>query len=186
VDEPLTLKAAPLANSALKAELTAIKEGKEYELSVTFDPALMPASSSGSASPAGGMLRLETSNASMPEINISTYFMVQPTVQAIPKQVDLPAALIGKEMRQTIMVRNLGNTTIKVIEAAVAAGGVAVETRELTPGKVFQLTLVFPATFCTADMPTELVVKTDHAKYAVLRLPIAPTQVAKAAPAGSK
>jgi len=187
VDEPVILKAAPLANPALKAELTTIVAGKEYELSVTFDPALMPASSSGSASPVAGLLRLETSNASMPEINISTYVMIQPTVQAIPKQIDLPAALIGKELRQTIMLRNLGNTIIKVTEAAVAAGGVVVETKELTPGKVFQLTLVFPATFCTADMPTELVVKTDHAKYPVLRVPVASTQAAKAAPpAGSK
>jgi hypothetical protein len=186
VDEPLTLKAAPLANPALKAELTAIKEGKEYELSVTFDPALIP-SGSGSASHVGGLLRLETSNALMPEINISTYVMIQPTVQVIPKQIDLPVALIGKEQRQTIMVRNLGNTIIKVTEATVAAGGVVVETKELTPGKVFQLTLVFPATFCAADMPTDLVVKTDHAKYPVLRVPIAPTPAAKAAPAaGSK
>ena len=182
VETPLTLEMIESSNPALKTELQTVTAGKEYALRVTFDPALLPTGGPGKSA-ASGAIRFKTSVAEMSTIAIGTYAVIQPAVLAVPQQLTVPASFLGREFRQTLCVRSLGSAVIQVTDAAVGVEGVTVESKEVTPGKVFQVAVVFPANFTAEKTPAELTVKTDHPKYSVLRVPItmAPAPVAKPA-----
>src|SRR5262245_15520290 len=182
VEEPLTIEAPVGGHPALKAELKTVVAGKEYELRVTFDPALLPDPDKGPTMtlPPAGSMSLKSSLKSMPIVNVGTFVLVQAAVQATPAQIGFASDGFGKEIRQTVMVRSLGKAPIQVRDAAVNVPGVAVETKEVTTGRLYQVNLVFPAKFRAAELPAELTVRTDHAKYPLLHVPLTLTPPAMA------
>src|SRR5262245_55314474 len=182
VEEPVTIEEPVGGHPALKTELKTVVAGKEYELRVSFDPQLLPDPDKGPTQtlPPAASLSLKTSRKSMPVVSVGTFVLVQAAVQATPTQIGFASDGFGKEIRRTVMVRSLGKPSVHVRDAAVTVPGVAVETKEVTPGRLYQVNLVFPAKFSAAELPAELTVGTDHAKYPLLHVPLTLTPSAVA------
>ena len=164
LEEPLTLQAAEAVNAAFKTELKTIQAGKQFELHVTY----VGATSNGAVN---APISLKTSSTNMPVVSVTAYVMPQPVVTALPSQIQLPTTSVAHKAHVTIRVN--GRSTAKVTGATVNADGVLVQTAESQPGKVFTLTLDFPAGFqLPAGKALELTVNTTHPKRPVLHVPI--------------
>ncbi len=162
--EPITLEPPQCANPAFKLELKTRQPGKEFELSVAYDP---PASN---AVPSG-QVTIKTSTTNMPLLNITAYAMVQPALVAMPNQVRLPTSASTVGYRHSALIRNNGSAPVKLSEPAVNADGVTVEVVETQPGKLFTLNMDIPPNFQVRP-GLELTAKTTHPKYPVFRVPI--------------
>jgi hypothetical protein len=162
--ESVTLEPPQCANPAFKLGLKTLQPGKEFELSVAYDP---PASN---AVPSG-QITIKTSTTNMPLLEITAYAMVQPALMAMPNQVRLPVATSPVGYRHSALIRNNGSAPVKLTEPAVNAQGVTVEVVETQPGKLFTLNMDIPPNFQVRP-GLELTAKTTHPKYPVFHVPI--------------
>jgi hypothetical protein len=166
LEEPITLAPPECANPAFKLELKTVQPGKEFSLHVTHS------GTSSNASPQG-LITIGTSSTNIPIIKLTTHVMPQPALVVSPLQITLPAASVTTAHRHTQMIRNNSQTLMKVTEASVNAEGVTVQINENQPGKLFLLTVNFPANFQNqSGQPLELTVKTSHPKRPVIRIPV--------------
>ena len=166
LEEPLTLNPPQCDNPAFKLELKTLKPGKEFALHVTHDrPATNP--------PAQGIITITSSTTNAAPIKVNVRVMPQPVMAVSPQQITLPAGTLTAGHRHTQMIRNNSTASMKVTEAAVNAEGVTVQINESQPGKMFLLTVNFPANFQPpSGQPMELTVKTTHPKRPVVRVPV--------------
>ena len=164
--ESVTLEAPKSANPSFKMALTTLQPGKEFELRVTYDP---PASN---AIPSG-QITIKTSSTNMPQLDISTYAMVQPALVAMPGQIRLPANATPVGYRHSAIIQNRGSAPVTLSDAAVNAEGVIVTMTEILSGKQFKFDLDIPPKF-EIKPGLELTVKTTHPKYPVFHVPIIP------------
>lgn len=169
LEEPLTLNPPQCDNPAFKLELKTLQPGKEFALHVSHG------GSSSNAAPQGN-ITIGTSSTNLPTIKISTRVMPQPALAVSPQQIILPAGALSAGHRHTQMIRNNSSTPMKVTEATVNAEGVTVQVNESQPGKLFMLTVNFPANFqLPPGQPFDLTVKTTHPKRPLIKVPIAQT-----------
>lgn len=164
--EPITLEPPQCANPAFKLGLKTRQPGKEFELSVAYEP---PASN---AVPSG-QITIKTSTTNMPLLEITAYAMVQPALIAVPNQIRLPTPASTVGYRHSALIRNNGSAPVKLSEPAVNADGVTVEVVETQPGKLFTLNMDIPPNFQVRP-GLELTAKTTHPKYPVFHVPIVP------------
>ncbi len=175
LEEPLTLGPPQCNNPAFKLELKTLQPGKEFALHVSHDGAT-------SNSAAQALITLTTSATNIPMIKVNARVMPQPALAISPLQISLPAGSLSAGHRHTQMIRNNSSTPMKVTEATVNAEGVTVQVNESQPGKLFMLTVTFPADFrLPPGQPVDLMVKTTHPKRPLIKVPIAQT-VASAPP----
>ena len=166
MDEPLTLEPPQSSSPGFRAELKAVRPGKEFALNVTYEGTVSNAARQ-------GHITLKTSSTNMPTISLTTYAMSQPALMTIPQRVQLPAGTPAVNHRATVIVRNNGSKPVELSDAQVNAEGVTVQTQETQKGKAFNLSLSFPPEFqVSAGKAVELTVKTTHRNYPVLRVPI--------------
>ena len=119
------------------------------------------------------MITIKTSSTNLPSISITAHAMPQPAVAISPAQITLPARQSDAAYKQSAFVRNNSQTPLKIIEASVNADGVTVQVNESSPGRMFSLTIDYPANFHPpAGTPLQLTVKTSHPKHPVLSVPI--------------
>jgi hypothetical protein len=164
LDEPLTLQTPDLTNGAFKTEIKTTQPGKQFELHITHI-------GSASNAAANAPINIKTSSTNMPVVSVTAYVMPQPVVAALPSQIQMPATTAAHKAYVTIRVN--GRATAKVTGASVNAEGVTVQTTEAQPGKVFTITVDFPAGFqLPAGKPLELTVNTSHPKRPTVHVPI--------------
>ena len=174
LDEPLTLQKPESTNPAFKTEIKETQPGKQFELHVTYLGSTTNAA-------ANAQINVKTSSTNMPVVGVTAYVMPQPVVAAVPAQIQVPAATTGHKAYVTIRVN--GQATAKVTGASVNAEGVTVQTAESQPGKIYTLTVDFPAGFQVPAGKTLLMtVNTSHPKRPVVTVPI--FQLPAPAPAG--
>lgn len=164
-DEPLVLSAPECANNAFTAELKTLKEGKEFEVRISAKPPFGPGTIQ-------APITIKTSSKSLPMITINSVVMVKIPITAMPTQLVLGPGPRTTATTQGLTIRNSGSTAVTVSEPTVNLPGVAATVQELQAGRVFNIVLNFPAGF---EMPTEhaeLIVKTSHPQYPVVRVPI--------------
>ena len=164
--EPVTLETPTSANPAFKMALKTLQPGKEFEMRISYDP---PASN---AVPSGDIF-IKTSTTNMPVLNITTYAMVQPALQAMPGQIRLPANGSSVGYRHSALIRNNSSAPVTLSEPAVNSEGVTVKLTETQPGKLFTFDLEIPPNF-QVHPGLELTAKTTHPKYPVFHVPIVP------------
>jgi Protein of unknown function (DUF1573) len=175
LDEPLTLGQPQCDNPAFKLELKTLKAGKEFELHVSHGVV------TSNAAPQG-LITISTTSSNAPAVRVTTRVMPQPAMAVSPLQIMLPAGSLSAGHRHTQMIRNNSSVPMKVTEAAVNAEGVTVQVNESQPGKLFLLTVNFPANFqVPAGVPLALTVKTTHPRRPIIRVPV--VQSATPAPA---
>ena len=175
LEEPLTLSSPQCDNPAFKLELKTLQPGKEFALHVSH------AGVASNATPQG-LITISTSSSNIPMVKVTTRVMPQPALAVSPLQIMLPAGSLSAGYRHTQMIRNNSSAPMKVTEAAVNAEGVTVQINESQPGKLFLLTVNFPANFhAPPGEPLVLTVKTSHPKRPIIKIPV----VQSAAPASA-
>ena len=176
LDQPLTLSDLQCTNSSFKAELKTIKEGKEFELRITAIP---PFNSASVAAP----VTLKTSSTNMPVINVSAYAVVQQPVTVAPNQIILPPGPFTNVVHHVITVRNSGTNSLVLSDANVNVPGAQVHVQETQPGRLFNLSVDFPAGFeVKAGQQVAVSVKSNHPKFPLITVPVfQPTRAPTAA-----
>jgi hypothetical protein len=153
-------------NRSFSAELKTIRPGREYEVPVRVVPPL----------PAGTVqasLTFKTSQTNLPVVSVSVIAIVQPPLLAMPAQLMVPAGPLAASTRLGVTVRNNAATNVTVSEPAVNLPGVDIQMQELQAGRIYNLILTFPTNFqMTAGQRGELTVKTSHAQYPELKVPV--------------
>ena len=165
-EAPLTLSAPESSNPAFATELRTNQAGKEFQLIVKTVPPLPPGN-------VQGQITLKTSSTNMPVINVSAWANVQQAVMVMPSQITLPAAPLANPMPSSISIRNNGTNTLALSEPAVNAKGVDVQLKEVEAGRLFALTVSFPAGFEMAQgEKVELSLKSNHPQFPMIKVPV--------------
>ena len=174
LDEPITLSDLQCTNQAFQAELKTVKPGKEFELHIT---AVTPFT----ARSINTLVSLKTSSPRVPAINVGAYLTVEQAVVVTPSQIMLPAGPLAAAMNRTIMVRNTGTNSLALSDATVNIPGAEVRVRETQPGRLFNLTVSFPAGFeIKPDQKPEVTLKSNHPKFSLIKVPVFQPQIAVA------
>ena len=170
VEEPITLSEPECQNKSFRAELAVVKPGKEFDLRVTAIP---PFTNAYTSAP----IKVKTSTKEMPELNATAYVTVLPAVQAMPQQVMLPAGPLASSTRPLITIRANTDKKLQLTDPAINVTGVELSMKESQPGKMYNISLGFPAGY---QIPTgqyvEVTVKSNHPQYPVIKIPVTQMQ----------
>jgi hypothetical protein len=170
LEEPVVLTGATSANESLKLELRTIEPGKRFELEVTAGPPFAHPSKFAS-------IKVATSSAIEPEIELKAQIVVQPAVAVLPKQITVPRERADSASSSIVTIRNNGTELLEVSGATVNMPGVEVHVQETQPNKLFRVTVTFPASFeLKPDDDIAVTVNTNHPKYSVIRVPVVRSQ----------
>lgn len=165
MEEPLELAPPECADKAFTAELKTLRKGREFELLVSAMPPFRP-------DVVQVPITLKTSSKSVPVLTVKALVMVQLPITVMPQQLVLGPAPLAASSNQVVTVRNLDGTAVSVSEPTVNVPGVAATIRELQPGRVFAITLEFPARFVAPAGSAELSVKTSHPLCPIVKVAI--------------
>jgi hypothetical protein len=169
LEQPVTLSGVEGATSAFRVELNPVKPGKEFELKITTVP---PFAASSVAAP----LTIKTSSSEAPTISVLAQLIVQQPVVVTPQQLTLPAGPLPGATSYVVAVRNHGKNALVLSDAAINIPGGVVSVQENPADKLFHLIVKFPAGFeLKAEQNVELSVKSNHPKFAVIRIPVVAT-----------
>lgn len=164
--EPLELSPPESTNNAFTAELRTLTAGKEFEVSVSVKPPFEAGSVEGS-------ITLKTSSKALPVITIDGVIVVQLPILAMPSQLLLGPAPLAAATKRAVILRNSGSAPVTISAPTVNVPGVVATLKESQPGRLFSITLDFPAGFAIkATEQAELTVKTSHPQYPAVRVPI--------------
>ena len=174
LDEPLTLSDLQCTNHSFKAELKTTRPGKEFELLIT---ALPPFTSPSMIAP----VTMKTSSTNMPLINVSAYVAVQQPVTVMPSQIILAPGPFTNAVQQVVSIRSTATNALVLSDASINVPGAAVRIEEPQPGRYFNLAVDFPVGFqIKPGEKVELSVKSNHPKFAVIKVPVFQPQRAAA------
>jgi hypothetical protein len=163
---PLTLDPPQSQNPVFSAQLKTNQPGKSYDLLVSVKVPENPGNVS-------GQITMKTSSTATPIVVVTAMANVQPAITLVPGQISLPGGPLAAPLTNTLKLQNFGTNMLVLSEPSVSAKGVDVHVKELNPGKVFDVTVIFPKDFeITSDIPVELSLKSTHPKYPVIRAPV--------------
>jgi hypothetical protein len=168
LDGPVTLSNPVCTNQSFRAELKTVREGREYELSVTVVPPLGPGS-------IVAPITLATSSSKIPVVTVTAYALVQPSLTMTPPRVVLPPLPLSDAATFNVVIQNRSTNSLVLSEPAISAKDASISLIELQPGRLFRLTLTFPAGFQSqAGRGVEARVRSNHPQYPYVRVPVAP------------
>lgn len=166
LDQPITLSEPQNTNHGFAAELKTIQPGKMFELLVRAVPPM-------EQNNVQATFTLQTSSTNVPTISINVFAIIQPAMLVMPAQIALPPAPLGSAFPCNITIRNNQVDNIQVSDPVINVPGLAVELKEVVPGKQFNLSVTFPAGFQTAaSEPVFISVKTTSRKSPELKIPV--------------
>ena len=166
LEKPVDLSEPECTNRAFRAELKTLQAGKEFELLLTAVPPF-------DSSPLIAVVTLKTSAPEMPVIPVGAYLVVQHAVTVSPEQIRVPAGPLAGGMSLTVTVRNNRTNALALSDASINLPGGTVRLQELQPGKLFSLVVGLPTGFqVKPEAPVEVSVKSNHAKYPVIKVPV--------------
>jgi hypothetical protein len=172
LEEPLTLSDLQCTNRSFRAELKTVQPGKEFELQIT---ALPPFTSPSMVAP----VTFKTSATNMPQVSVSAYVSVQQPVTVSPTQILLSPGPITNAVHHVVTVRNSGTNSLVLSDASVNVPGAQVRVQETQPGRLFNLSVDFPAGFeVKPGQQVEVSVKSNHPKFALIKVPVFQPQIA--------
>jgi hypothetical protein len=166
LDEPVSLSDPESNTGAFAAELKTIRPGKEFQLVIRTVPPLRQGNTQGT-------ITVKTSSVKVPSVQVTVLAIVQPGVVVTPQQITLPPGPLSAMFPLAVSVRNNRSDPLILSEPVVTAEGVALELKEVVPGRQFTLTLIFPAGFQVAQgREVELTVKSSDSSYPVIKVPV--------------
>jgi hypothetical protein len=175
LEEPLTLSDLQSTNSSFKAVLKTVTPGKEFELHITATPPF--------ASPTVvGSVTVKTSSTNMPVLNVSAYATLRQPVTVTPARITLPPGPFSNVVHQAVTVRNTGTNSLVLSDPKVNVPGADVHVQEIQPGRVFNLSVDFPAGFeIKAGQRVEVTVKSDHPRFPLITVPVLESRLPRTA-----
>jgi hypothetical protein len=176
LEDPIALSGLKVTSSTFRAELHPVKPGKEFELKI----ATVPPFTSDSAS---ATITLKTSSSEAPTIVVRAQLIVQQPVVAIPERIALQAGPLAAATNVVVTIRNNGKHALLLSDANINVPGGAVTVQEIQKAELFQLTVKLPAGFeAKPEENVEVVVRSNHPKFATIRVPVvAPPRIVSTA-----
>jgi hypothetical protein len=175
MEEALTLGKPQISQPGFVAEIKTNQPGKDYELVISTVPPLKPGNIQAE-------IRIPTSSTNTPNLVVRTWANVQPVISILPAQITLPSSPLPNKMTPVVTFINNTTNPLSITEPTVSLPGVDFQLREVQPGKYFTVTMGFPPGFELKDGQSgELRLKSNHPKYAEIKIPI----VALARPPGN-
>jgi hypothetical protein len=166
LEEPVSISKPVCTNSAFRAELTTLKEGKEFELQVTVVP---PVASGSTVTP----ITLKTSSSNMPVVTVTAYAVVQPSLTVTPPRLRLPKVPLTDAAQFKIRIQNQSTNSLVLSDPGISEKGAEVRLREVQPGRLFELTVSFPTGFRVhPGKEMEVRVKSNHPQFPYVRIPV--------------
>jgi hypothetical protein len=176
LEDPLNLSEPTCSNSTFQVALRPVKEGKEFELQVTVVPPMTNTIST--------PITLKTSSPKMPVLTVTAYAMVVPAIAVTPAQITLPAGPLATDTKPTITIRNNSTNSLVLSDPTLNAPGADLQLKEVQPGRVFVLSLHFPAGFeIQPGQNPEAAFKTTDPKSPLIKVPIYQVRPPPTAPA---
>jgi hypothetical protein len=173
MDDPLELLDPECDSSVFEVELSNNRPGQEYELRVTVLPPLPRAH-------VQGQVKIKTSSEKVPVLTIPAYASVRPVVQVIPSRFTLPQAASDGAREAAVTVTNSGRDALELSEAAIDLEGAEVHVMEVIPGRQFKVELSLENGIeIGADQLVLVTLKSNHADYPEIKIPVVQGQVAR-------
>jgi hypothetical protein len=164
--QPLSVTDAQSGNPAFKATIREVEPNKEYDLEVE----LVSPPGSGTVQ---GVITAKTTSTSLPVVSVTAMAMVQAPITVAPTQIALPAGSLATARPVTVSLYSRHATGITLSNPKVSFTNVSVGLREIQAGRVYNLTLTFPAGFeLDAGQRGELTVQTTHPQMPEVKVPI--------------
>lgn len=165
-EEPLSLGAPEPSHRALVAELTTNSPGREYQVTIRLKEPFPPGN-------LFGAVRLKTSVAKIPLLEIPVYATQAPVIAITPKTVRLPAGKITNQFTAIIRLRSRATNAFQVSSPLINLPGVGVALEETQVGRAFAVKLSFPAGFeLPADTRAELTLRSNQPQQPQIRVPV--------------
>lgn len=166
LDEPVTLSAPLWTNKNFEAVLTAVKEGKEFELTISTAPP-----KSGVNSHAN--FEIKTSSPKTPVISVAANAFLQAPLTISPSQITLPTSPLANPVKSTVTVRNNTTNSISLSDLVLSIPGADVSLKEVQPGRSFTASVNFPEGFAApAGQNVELVMKSTLPNFEIIKVPV--------------
>jgi thiol-disulfide isomerase/thioredoxin len=176
-ETPLTLTMDETATSeTFKSELNETVPGKEFELKVTAKPPYEPRLNRHT-------ITLKTNVAEQDSITVLCLANNPPRLEVIPDSFRISKT--DKPQTRRIRLRNNGETAVALKGATVENvenGAEWVKTREIAPGKQYEVTVTVPANFEPGEN-VAIVLQTDDTAKPELRIPVTALPTRQAAEA---
>jgi hypothetical protein len=177
--EPVGLWNAESVNPAFEAVLRTNQPGKEYELQVVAVPPF-------TASYTAATITLRTSSES-PLLTVQVGAALLPVLSVVPERLKLPAGPLKTPVTSFVTIRNNGTNKLAILDTRVDAEGAHADKQEIEPGRYFTVAAKFDAGFqLRPDQQVAVIVKTDHPRHEVIRVPVVQDDRAAAAHVGKK
>ena len=109
-----------------------------------------------------------------PRIEFATQmFDFSKAVLVAPNQITLPAGPLAASLSRAITIRNNGTKSLALSDARLNIPGAEVRVQETQPGRLFKLTVNFPAGFqIKPDQKLEVTLKSNHPRFSLIKVPV--------------
>jgi hypothetical protein len=164
--QPLALHHALSSNPAIAVEIKTNEPGKHYALIIRALPPFQPGTSF------SANVTAATSSSEMPTAQVNATVTVQPLVSVSPPHVLLEAPPLASAVQKPVTVLYQGSGSLHVSNAVFSAKDVDVQIAETQPGKLFTVTLAFPAGFDSQGKTMELRMNSSAPQMPMITIPV--------------
>lgn len=166
MDEPLQVWQPECNNASFEVQLKTNSPGKEYSITISAKPPF-------NAGNIAAKITLKSSATNSPSLEVPFWANVQTSLLIMPAQIMLPPAPLATASTPSITVQNNTTNHLTLSEPAVNVPGVEVQIKELQPGRIFNVALVFPAGFENPPgQQVELTVKSTDRHMPLIKVPV--------------
>ena len=165
-EEPLVASAPESNNRMFSAQLVTNTPGKGFQLTVSVVPPL----SMGSVQ---AQISLRTGWTNPAVVTIPIVANVQPAVMVIPSYITVAAGPLSNAVTNSVTIQNNSTNPLVLSEPTVSAPGVEPQIKEVSAGRSFTATLIFPVGFeYPPGRQVELNVKSSNLRFPVIKVPV--------------
>lgn len=163
--EPLILSLPRSSHRQFTAQLKAITEGQEYQLTVSLVPPL------GNGNVFGDV-QINTSHRTMPVLKIPVWAISQGGVLVFPRKLELTQGpLSRKEVRKVAIQNNLA-AALALGTPVISTPGVEAQLTEEQEGQKFTVTLTFPEGYALPPEGAQLTLQSNQPGSPEIKVPI--------------
>ena len=118
-------------------------------------------------------ISMKTSWTNTPVIPVTVVVNCQPAVMVIPSYITLMPGPLPNAMTNSVTIQNNSTNSLLLTEPSVNLPGVDIKLNEIQPGRVFNITLSFPAGFSLPPGdPVALTMKSSNQRMPLVKVPI--------------
>jgi hypothetical protein len=171
MDEPLEVWQPECNNASFAIDMKTNTPGKEYSLTISGTPPFNPGSTA-------AKVTLKSSSTNSPVLELPFWANIQSSLNVMPAQIMLPPAPLATRTTPSITIQNNTTNHLTLAEPTLNIMGVEVQIKELQPGRIFSVALVFPVGFeIPSGVQGELTLKSSDLHMPLIKVPV--TQMPK-------